>query len=263
MDRSPNTIEFPGQFPLTSVNTTDVLSDEAIRANWQSLAEARPNGAALSRGRIVTYDRFDPSSIEFDKLRTTLAQKMRDNDWTSVLITSPTPGSGKTAVSLNLAFSLARHADRHTVLLDLDLRRPQLASILRAKDPPAMERLLRREVDCRQFLRAYAKNLAIGLNNRSVRLGAELLQSEDTKAALAQIKTLLKPDFVLIDTPPILANDDVQALLPHVDCVLLVVAAEETTEHDLDYCEQLLSERSNLVGVVLNKCRYMPERYGY
>ena len=65
----------------------------------------------------------------------------------------------------------------------------------------------------------------------------------------------LAPDIILYDMPSMLSSDDVVAFLPNVDCAILVVAAEKTTFEELDACERELSERTNLLGVVMNNCR--------
>lgn len=80
---------------------------------------------------------------------------------------------------------------------------------------------------------------------------------------MRSLKPKLAPDVVIFDLPPMLANDDVAAFLPNVDCAILVVAAEQTTRAEVDLCERELSQKTNLLGVVLNKCRYAPEKYGY
>ena len=60
-----------------------------------------------------------------------------------------------------------------------------------------------------------------------------------------------------------LSSDDVMAFVPNVDCAILVVAAESTTLREADICERDLAEKTNVLGVVLNKCRYTPDKYGY
>jgi len=68
---------------------------------------------------------------------------------------------------------------------------------------------------------------------------------------------------MIFDTPPLLVSDDTLGFLDQVDCVLLVAEAEATTIDEIDNCEQELAARSNVLGVVLNKCRYMGKGYGY
>ena len=53
------------------------------------------------------------------------------------------------------------------------------------------------------------------------------------------------------------------AFVGKVDCVLLVAAAETTTIQEVDVCERDLASQTNVLGVVLNKCRYLDRKYGY
>ena len=109
----------------------------------------------------------------------------------------------------------------------------------------------------------YGDNLAIGTNAVGVRNSSELLLSAATAQGVAALKAAFLPDVILYDLPPMLMSDDVMAFVPHLDCVLLVAAAEKTRLDEVDKCEQDLAEQTNVLGVVLNKCRYMGEDYGY
>ena len=60
-----------------------------------------------------------------------------------------------------------------------------------------------------------------------------------------------------------LVSDDVMGFMGQVDAVLLVAAAETTTTKEIDACERELAGQTNVMGVVLNKCRYANEGYGY
>ena len=96
-----------------------------------------------------------------------------------------------------------------------------------------------------------------------MRSSSELLLSPATAQGVAALKAAFQPDVILYDLPPMLMSDDVMAFVPHLDCVLLVAAAEQTRLDEVDKCEQDLAEQTNVLGVVLNKCRYMGEDYGY
>ena len=109
----------------------------------------------------------------------------------------------------------------------------------------------------------YGETLAIGANAEGGRSTAELLMNPATGRGVAALKTAFQPDIVLYDLPPMLVSDDVMAFLPHLDCVLLVAAAEQTRLDEVDKCEQDLAEATRVLGVVLNKCRYSAEDYGY
>ena len=232
-------------------------------AVWESLAPFVPDPEHMRRERIVSFERADPAHMTIDMMRTKILRQMAEKGWDSLAITSPTSECGKSMVSLNLAFSLAQLTDSRTVLMDLDLRRPSLAKALGLRDEHSMASLLQGESSAAESFVRYGDALAIGTTVRPVRNSAELLNHSSCAAALAQMKADLRPGTIIYDLPPMLTCDDVMAFLPNVDCILLVAGAEVTTLDEIDRCERDLSEQTNVLGVILNKCRYTAERYGY
>ncbi len=230
---------------------------------WEALPVFEPDAKLLARGRVVTFAGGDPAHATFDMMRTKLLRALRQNGWTSVGITSPTSGCGKTTTCLNLAFSLAHQADIRTVVVDLDLRRPAIARQIGLTRPQSMAAVLQgtREV-AENFVRV-GENLAIGTNAEAVRNSAALLMNAATAKGAAALKAAFNPDVILYDLPPMLMSDDAMAFLPHLDAVLLVAGAEKSRLDEVDKCEQDLSEATNVLGVVLNMCRYTGEDYGY
>lgn len=234
-------------------------------AAWAMLPHVRVDPGHLEANRIVTAGGADPACSAFDMMRTRVLHHMRQNGWTSVAITSPTAGGGKSVVALNLAFSLANREDCRAALLDLDLRRPRIADLLGITAPP-LETCLRGQSGPERAFVRLRPNLAVACNSRPVRLAAELLQGPEAAKAFGEMKQRLMPDLVVCDLPPMLASDDMVAFLPNVDCVILVAEAEVNTPAEVDACEHELSSQANVLGVVLNKCRHggaaMPYRGG-
>ena len=230
---------------------------------WAELDSFTPAPAVMRQNRIVTFERRDPVHTTFDMMRTKAVRMMRDKGWTSVGVTSPTAGCGKTTVGLNLAFSLAHQPDMRTVIMDLDLRRPAVAKHLGLTQPQSMASVLQGTRELTENFVRFGENLAIGTSARGIRSASEILQHADTGRVLAELKSQFQPDILIYDLPPMLVNDDVLAFLPHVDCVLLVAAAERSRLDEIDKCEQDLADQTNVLGVILNKCRYPGEDYGY
>ena len=223
---------------------------------WRRLKEASLPWKTRAAHGILAAEKFFASTAAFDLARTKLMQIMKSNGWRSIAITSPTPQCGKSFVALNLAFSLANLDETRTVLMDMDLKDPDLAEMLEMKDPGSMEAFLKGDVRGEELLRRYEKNLAIGANRQPVRLSAELLQSAAASQALAAMTHEANPDIVIYDMTSLLLGDDVMAFLPNVDCSILVAAAEQSTVAELDACERQLAQITNFAGVILNKCRY-------
>jgi len=223
---------------------------------WAGLQEVRISPRTVARNRITTGDRSTAAHAAIDMIRTKVLQMLRQNGWTSVAITSPTSGCGKSLVALNLAFSFSNQMDCRTMLLDLDLKHPRIADLLDAETSPSMQAFLSGDCDMTAILRRYERNLAIGANRWPVRYSAELLQSRETARVLKEMQQVLNPDVVLYDMTSMLPSDDVTAFLPNVDCAILVVEAGRSTFEEVDSCERYLSDRTNVLGVVLNKCRH-------
>jgi Mrp family chromosome partitioning ATPase len=220
---------------------------------WLALEEITLDPRALLRERIVTRDKADPAHGVFDALRTRLLKALHDNRWSRVAITSPTKGCGKTMVACNLAFSLARQPETRCMLIDLDLRVPQIAARLGQRDLYAIEPFLLGEMAAGDYLRRAGGNLAIGFNTTRVGSAAELVQSRRVAATLAATWELYRPNVVIFDLPPMLTSDDVLAFLPNVDGLLLVVGGGQTRASEVEECERLMAEQTNFLGVVLNK----------
>lgn len=230
---------------------------------WDRLAAFRPQLDLMDQNRIVTFDQKDDAHIPFDMMRTRVLSASRKHGWKTIGITSPTAGCGKTVTAINLGFSFARQKDTRTVLMDVDLRRPKVALDLGITANHSMGTFLSGDDPVEEHFLVYGETLALGTNRRRTLHSAEVLQDAKAETAMRRMHRALNPDIVLVDLPPMMATDDVMAFLPNLDAVLIVVAAGTSQMRDIDETERELSERTNVMGVVLNKCQYVPEGYGY
>ena len=92
--------------------------------------ESELSKTQLQANRIIAHDIADPRAKAFDMLRTQILRTMDLKGWQVLAITSATPACGKTLTAINLAISMARHQERSVLLVDLDLRKPQIANCL-------------------------------------------------------------------------------------------------------------------------------------
>jgi Mrp family chromosome partitioning ATPase len=231
------------------------LADPDPLRTWDGLARVGLDPLWLAGNGLFPSASTDPAAAAFDILRTRLLQAVADRGWRRIAVTSPTHGCGKTFVAANLALSLARRPATRNVLLDFELRRPGLATLLGAPAPGAIEDMLTGRQPIESHLVRHGDTLALGLNDRPVVAAAERLQSPDTAAALDALVEALAPEVILIDTPPLLANDDVLAILPRVDAVLLVADGTRSLPDDITASERLLADHKPLLGVVLNRAQ--------
>lgn len=258
----PNPIAgMPGSAPMPQRSPVATNSAQT-EAAWQALPTFSPDPAQMARHRIVAFE-GGREAVTFDVMRTRLLQQMRANNWRRLAITSPGAGCGKSMITLNLGFSLARQTDLRTVVAELDLRRPSLARTLAIREPHSFARVLEGAAKFEDNALRYGQNLAFATNQNAFRNPAELMHSPSVAPALADIEARYDPSLIIFDLPPLLVSDDAMAFVRHVDCVLLVAAAETSTIKEIDICERDLASQTNVLGVVLNKCRYTDNSYGY
>ncbi|MBW7920979.1 MAG: CpsD/CapB family tyrosine-protein kinase [Rubellimicrobium sp.] len=249
----------------TPADTTPPARDDPapppdIEANWARLATIPVDPGRMDDNLVITAARHDPAAGAFDVLRTRMVQAMADRGWRRVGITSPTKGCGKSFTALNLAVTLSRYAGHRAVVLDLDLRAPALARTLGMAAPGPVGDMLRGTVAPLDHLRRFAANalniganVALGLNDRVEPYAAELFQTRQMAQVLARIEAELAPDLMLFDLPPALAQDDVIALAPLYDCILMVVGGGATTPREVRESLRRIGEDKPVLGMILNR----------
>ncbi len=232
------------------------------RGDWSSLRslDITPELARSKRLTSIVGPEF---ASYYGILRARVMRQMKENGWTRLAVTSAREKSGKSTISLNLALSLARSDDQKVILMDFDLRRPSIAALLDLKNTPNLTGLLRPGAPFRDYALRYGSNLAICANRTKVQNSAELLQGQLIKEGLDRIEAEWQPDIMVFDTPPMQGNDDNMGFFANVDCALIVAAAGRDTLTQIDRCEQEVGGLTNVLGTVLNKCRYADTDTGY
>ena len=82
--------------------------------------------AAIDRNLVALTDPHSPEAEQFKILRTNILFPLAGSSPRSILVTSAAPGEGKTFAAANLAISIALNINRHVLLIDADMRKPQL-----------------------------------------------------------------------------------------------------------------------------------------
>ncbi len=234
----------------------------AAAAAWDSLRVMTPDQGHLVRNRVLS-SAADPAAVPFDVLRTKIRMQMEKNGWKRLAITSPSPSCGKTTIACNLAMGFGRQTDMRVMLFEFDLRRPNMDKVLGITPPNEITRMLSGEVPFAEQALRIQDSVAISLAGRAAPDPGTLLLSQRTLDTLAEVDATYKPDLMIFDLPPLLVIEDARAFLRHIDCVLLVAAADRTTTKELDVCEREIAEYTNVLGVVLNQCRHLDESVGY
>ena len=192
-------------------------------------------------------------SAAYRMVRTRLLQRMRTNSWTTVAITSPEAGEGKSVTVINLALNIARHAGHDVFLLDLDMRSPSVCAYLGVRPPRQLIDYFAGSVALTDvFFSVGPPNLSIAAGTNGTALASELLTHAKLDELIGYIKRIALNPIVLIDLAPITVTDEALAVAPHVDAMLLVVAERKTRRDSLARAKQLLADFPS-AGIVLNR----------
>jgi protein-tyrosine kinase len=210
---------------------------------------------------------------QFRGLRSQVYQFRDKAQLKTILVSSGVPAEGKTFVAANLAVSLARNKNNRVLLIDGDLRSPSLHAILGAPDIPGLT----------EYLAGAAEPSDIMQRNQNSRLvEADLVRSipnltfipagagGDNSSELVanhrieDLIAILSPhfDWILIDSPPVLAVADAIDLARAADGVLLV-ARGATTPFDVAQRAQAAFSNSHILGFVLNAVKDVPANSSY
>ncbi len=217
----------------------------------------------LEKNRIVAFNKSDPKSMIFDLLRTHILQKMEENGWRTLAITSPTPEAGKTVIAINLAMSIAQQTNKTAMLVDFDLRRPKIGAYLGIPMEKSLNDLLAGTAELADVLVNPNMPRLVLLPTRSpVKNSSEILSSKKIADLIKDLRERYESRIIIFDLPPLLVTDDAIALLPQIDCVLMVVANGMSTKREIEDSLRLLPAE-NLIGTVLNKAEIEPRAYYY
>jgi len=211
-----------------------------------------------------------PHAIEeaFGSLRASLTYFNIDRPLGTVMVTSPTRGDGKTTVATYLGIALARDG-RDAIVLDCDLRRPQVATRLGVEGRIGLAQVLVGEATLDEAL------IEVDVGDGRLRVlpagssppnPARLVGSERMRSLLAEMAEI--SDLVVIDTPPILTVSDAVPLLERVSGTILVACLDQTSRDALERLNRVIeTAKGSVLGVVATGAKagglYGYGYYGY
>lgn len=202
----------------------------------------------------------DPKAIAseaYRTLRTNIQYSSFDKEISTILVTSTAPGEGKSVTCGNLALTMAQ-AGKSVLLIDCDLRKPTLHKKFTISNKKGISNFLLGQITLEEVMYKYSDKLCLLPSGTIPPNPAEMLSSKKIKEFLKSMKGVF--DYIIIDSPPVMAVTDAQILSTIVDGVLIVAASGQTQKEGLVKAkERILKVDGNLLGVVLNK---MPMKTG-
>lgn len=244
----------------TVKNQEQVLSDTGL-SSLGAIAQIKANDPGDS---IVAYTRpRDPLSEAYRVLRTNLGFSSIDGELRSIVVTSGSPGEGKSTTVANLAVVMAQ-AGKRVIIVDSDLRRPVQHKIMAVGNNRGLTTAL---LDNETPVTFHLQNTKIrGL--RVLSSGpippnpAEILSSQRMGQLIEELKE--EADILIFDTPPVLTVTDAAVLAPKTNGTLLVVHVGKTRRDTLSQAvERIRKTNSQPLGVVLNRIKPSHGSYYY
>jgi capsular exopolysaccharide synthesis family protein len=199
----------------------------------------------------------------FRALRTSLVFSSGTEGTRVIGLTSAQPLEGKTTTACNMAIALAYGGSR-VLLIDADMRRPSVSRTLGIENNIGLSHLLTGQATARQAIRrTTVQNLWVMTAGLTPPNPSELLASGRMKTLISNVQT--GPfDWVIIDTPPVLAVTDAVIIAPWVSGVVFVIGSEMTQRRLAERAvETLLTSRPHLLGAVLNRVDIIRNKYYY
>ena len=171
-----------------------------------------------------------------------------------IAITSPTPGDGKTSLAVNLAISIAK-AGRRVLLIDGDLRKPDVHRVFNLSDNPGFAELIQNSHEPGAVIKkSEIEGLEILPAGTPLTRPSELLSRPEVARLLVALGDLY--DHIVLDTAPLLPVSDTHVLAGMVDAVIVSFNAEVDRDTVSVTQEILRRSRANVIGCVMNQVKY-------
>lgn len=208
---------------------------------------------------------YHPMSREaeaYRSVRTALYFNSREGGHTVIQVTSPDMGDGKTTLIANLAVSIAQ-SEKKIILIDADFRRPRLHKLFKLSAKQGLASVMSGDAEINDVVQPTPIPGLFVLPCGPIPPNpAELLTLPRFEELLAYLRE--KYDFVLIDTPPLLAVTDPCVVVPHVDGVILTVRISKNARPHATRAKEILATLgANVIGVVVNGVGADAKGYGY
>jgi succinoglycan biosynthesis transport protein ExoP len=241
----------PGLVVIPRLASAGAAKNPVLRALPRRRLPSADRHANAALDLVTLTDPRSPSAEAFRTLRTNLMFSQAVSEMRTIVVTSASPGEGKTVTASNLAVSFAQQGMR-VLLIDCDLRRGRTHRMFNVPREPGMS----------DYVLGYADEDAVthetivpGLyiipSGKLPPNPAELLGGDVAKQKLRELNGGY--DLLILDTPPLLAASDAAILATLSDGVIMVLRAGSTeTNAAQQATQQLMTIGARVVGAVLN-----------
>lgn len=211
----------------------------------------------MQESRISTALNDDKYTDAFNILGIQVIQRMEEHRWTTLAVTSPVGGEGKTTAAINLAIAIAKEVEYSVVLVDANLRNPSIHKYFGIQPKYGLCDYLRNDIELSDVLYRpeEIEHFVILPGGAPLLNSSEMMGSPKMCGLVETLKDHYPKRIILFDLPPVLGTADAMSIAPCIDASLIVIEDDVTKETDLKKTIDILSV-TNIIGSVLNKSIY-------
>jgi capsular exopolysaccharide synthesis family protein len=222
-----------------------------LKPDEESAEKARAAGVAMDP-LLCTYHKSKSVQAEaYRGVRTALYFSTQGQKHQVIQVTSPNKGDGKSTVTANLAVSIAQ-SGKKVLVVDADFRRPRQHKVFGLAGRVGVASVMAGEAELEAAVQpTVVDNLSVLPCGPRPANPAELLTSPRFAELLETLRG--RYDFVIVDTPPLLAVSDPSVVAPRVDGVLLTIRVSKNGRPHAERAREILTGLgAKIVGVVVN-----------
>lgn len=206
----------------------------------------------MMKNVIVNSHPKSPISEAYRAIRTNIQFANVDKVIKTILVTSTTPGEGKTTTLVNIAATMAQNGNK-VLIIDADMRKPRVHKILRINNNRGLAEILLEQGPVIDYIQRHkALGLDVLTSGNIPTNPSELVQSKAMKQLIESLKD--EYEYIFVDTPPVLPVTDSTIMSTYIDSVILVVQSGVVNRELVNKAKNaLLQVGANILGIVLNK----------
>jgi len=235
-----------------------------VKANAKTAAKDGDGETQMAPSLFAWHRPKSKEAESYRAVRTALYFSTRGQGRTLIQVTSPNQGDGKSTLAANLAVSIAQ-SGKNVLLVDADLRRPHVGRLFGVTNPVGFAAVLGGLAEPNE---AICPTLVPGLSilpaGTTPPNPSELLTGPRLREVLEWLRE--RYDYVIVDTPPLLAVTDPGVVASQVDGVIMTVRPTKKNRVEAKRAKEILSNLGvNIFGVVVNALDHTRsyESYGY
>ncbi|MDH4222497.1 MAG: CpsD/CapB family tyrosine-protein kinase [candidate division Zixibacteria bacterium] len=222
------------------------------------------DGKQLGMGIFSFYEEESPIVTEFRRIYSNLKYYNSGVDIKSILITSSSLGEGKSTLASLLATVVSHRHNKKIVLMDCDLRRPNIHRLFGLDQRSGLSELLQGKINLSDCLKkSPLENLKIITSGEKVDNSTELLETSYFKEVLTEVRHC--SDLLIADCAPVIPVSDPMIIGPLMDGVILVIKAGFIQKEIVKRATEILNNAQvRLLGVIMNNMKeVLPYYYSY